>query len=72
MCKKWLGNETICDICSGDLRKGQHFYDAVMKTPVRTWALVCEGCYITYRQYKTLGTGKGQQYDSITNLKTDG
>lgn len=79
MCKQWIGIETKCERCQGALKKGEHFYDAVMRMPGRypgasviTWALVCESCYNAHHVYGSLGVGKGQKYRSSDNMKAEG
>lgn len=68
--KKWLGSQTKCDICRRNLKDFTHFYDARM-IMTGQWALMCEKCFQDHTNGR-LGTGLGQQYDSLTREKTAG
>lgn len=57
-----------CDCCNGNLYAYPHFYDAAI--PGRSWGWFCEKCFEMLGC--SLGTGKGQKYDSETKVKVDG
>ncbi len=60
---KWIGTTpNRCDLCGGDLNKGEHFYD--FETNAGPWALGCKKCFETHG--RGLGTGKGQKYKTAT------
>lgn len=66
---KWEGNQVLCDICKGRLRKYDTYIDGRINNTSH-WALMCKDCW---RQCGAgLGTGYGQEYDSVTNEKIRG
>ena len=65
---KALNPPKQCDICRKDLKSGAAFYDGrIMRG---TWAWMCQECWQWYGT--GLGTGFGQEYDSVTNEKLRG
>jgi len=70
--KKWLGNQTHCDICEVSFKDVEWFADARLYTG--QWALMCPDCYEIYAMYRGrgFGVGKGQKYDSKTKIKLEG
>ena len=54
-----------CDICKDCLKRFPTFYDG--RTVHGPWAWMCEECW--HWHGTGLGTGFGQQYDSVTNEK---
>jgi hypothetical protein len=62
---KWISG-TTCDLCNEDAtKKGEFFFDAVVRGPRGgVWALICERCVIG--NVYGLGEGQGQQYRSDT------
>jgi len=57
-----------CDLCKGDLRKYDTFYDG--RTFRRSWAWMCRECW--QLEGVGVGLGLGQEYDSKTNEKLRG
>lgn len=57
-----------CQVCKGDLREYDTFYDS--NSDSGHWAWMCRECW----QFSGLGlgTGLGQEYDSKTNIKLRG
>lgn len=71
MTKKWLGDQTNCDICEENLNwcaNKQWFVDGKIKGG--PWALMCPRCFEMYGV--GLGLGKGQKYDCVTKEKIEG
>ena len=68
MTKKWLGNQTQCDICKEPFTNYPTFYDGRIERG--GWALMCLECW----QFLGvgLGLGMGQEYDSKTKKKIRG
>ena len=58
-----------CDICEGKLRDKNVFYDGRLRGRLQ-WAWLCKDCFAEFGF--GLGTGKGQEYDSKTDMKLRG
>ena len=67
--KRWLGNQTHCDICEENLRQSDTFYDGKIRGR-SFWALMCLECWQLYGA--GIGTGIGQEYNSADNVKIRG
>jgi hypothetical protein len=62
--KKWCGNPpSTCDLCSRSIKNA--FVDGVVGG-VGSWACMCLTCHSL--SGVGLGTGKGQQYELISDL----
>lgn len=57
-----------CDLCSGNLKQDPTFYDGSVKGG--SWAWMCKHCFLTHGS--GLGIGRGQEFDSATDEKTNG
>jgi hypothetical protein len=68
--KRWLGNQTKCDLCHIPFSDIEWFADAFCRT-LRQWALVCPECHAENTSGR-FGTGVGQKYDAATKIKVEG
>jgi hypothetical protein len=66
---KWLGKAENCDICEKSLTHFPKFYNGRI-AGYSIWALMCQECFNAYGA--GLGLGLGQEYDSMTKVKTNG
>jgi len=68
--KKWYGTwPAQCDLCARPLETFPTFYDARLADDPR-WGLFCADCWQRYGA--GLGTGLGQEYDSLSREKLRG
>ena len=58
-----------CQLCGDDLRRFDNFYDGRQRDSTQ-WAWMCLECWQYYGS--GVGTGRGQEYDSITSEKVRG
>ena len=72
MTKKWLGNQTACDLCKTPFTNMPWFADAKLVT--RQWAIVCPTCFYanSISRDGNFGTGLAQKYDAKTKIKLEG
>lgn len=66
--KKWLGAVGDCDLCQRSLKQFESFIDG--RTVMGPWALMCPDCHKS--KGVGLGTGCGQAYRTVDNVKIGG
>ena len=66
---KWTGKQENCDICGERLDRFEMFYDGRLQNR-STWALMCTECWMYCGA--GVGTGFGQEYDSVSKVKIRG
>ena len=58
-----------CQLCGQDLRAYASYFDSKQRGSTQ-WAWMCFKCWLEYGA--SLGTGKAQKYDSVTDEKLGG